>query len=196
MATRLYDITGSSIIDASGGNYLSSGGSIDTISLSGIIQYTTTTSKTIAIQGASSGGSNFYIDNAIRFSSAQGHSIEWTIFAVSLTSPAASSIQTINTITMNTTLSSAYNYVLVNGSGAVTVTLPSPVTGTTYTIKNISTFTTTITPTSGTIDGAASFLIPIQYTSVSLITDGTNWFITGGTYMTPGQVGARTNYTV
>ena len=62
MATRLYDITGSSIIDASGGNYLSSGGSIDTISLSGIIQYTTTTSKTIAIQGASSGGSNFYID--------------------------------------------------------------------------------------------------------------------------------------
>lgn len=83
----------------------------------------------------------------------------------------------IRTITTATTLLASDNYVLVNGSGAVTVTLPAPVIGQLYNIKNITTNLVTIISTSGTIDGSSSATLPVQDTSLGLITDGTNWFV-------------------
>jgi hypothetical protein len=91
---------------------------------------------------------------------------------------------TVTTITSNYTLTSADNTVLANTtSGALTVTLPAPgaITGRIYTIKKIGTGgidnQLTITPTSGTIDGGASYTIYNDWTYVTMQTDGTNWYI-------------------
>lgn len=48
-----------------------------------------------------------------------------------------------------------------------------------FTIKKIdaSAFTVTIVPGSGTLDGAANAVLTTQYQSVTIQTDGTNWFI-------------------
>jgi hypothetical protein len=47
-----------------------------------------------------------------------------------------------------------------------------------YQIKNRSTNTITIDPNGAeTVDGAATFALSIQEASVTLITDGSNWFI-------------------
>jgi len=70
-------------------------------------------------------------------------------------------------------------YLLTLGANT-TVTIPSasgPGAGYLYVIKNMSSFTMTITPSSGTIDGNASFASSVQYAAISLISDGTNWFI-------------------
>ena len=90
----------------------------------------------------------------------------------------------ITTVTSNYTLTGADNTVLANTtSGAITLTLPAPgaFAGRIYTIKKIGTGgidnALTITPTSGTIDGGASFIIYNDWTYVALQTDGTNWYI-------------------
>lgn len=90
----------------------------------------------------------------------------------------------ILTVTGATTLNSTHNTVLGNTtSGALTITLPSPagIAGRIYTIKKIGTGdidnALTITPTSGTIDGGANYIIYNDYTFVTLQTDGTNWYI-------------------
>jgi hypothetical protein len=70
-------------------------------------------------------------------------------------------------------------YLLTLGANT-TVTIPSasgPGAGYVYVIKNMSSFTMTITPSSGTIDGSASFASSVQYAAISLVSDGTNWFI-------------------
>jgi len=90
----------------------------------------------------------------------------------------------VTTITSNYILTAADNTVLANTtSAAITVTLPAPgsITGRIYTIKKIGTGgidnQLTITPTSGTIDGGASYTIYNDWTYVTLQTDGTNWYI-------------------
>lgn len=72
---------------------------------------------------------------------------------------------------------------LVLASGTVNVTLPSFVAGGNgayvgrrYTIKNVGTGTVTVLPPTGTIDGGASFAMTVQYSSIDVVTDGTNWF--------------------
>jgi hypothetical protein len=64
-------------------------------------------------------------------------------------------------------------------SGSIVMTLPAPLAGQTITIKKIcpSANTVTITPPSGTIDGAASKVLFSQYQSVTIICDGSNYFI-------------------
>lgn len=82
----------------------------------------------------------------------------------------------IRTITSATTTLASDNYILVNGIAPITVTLMAPVVGQVYHIKNLSLFTTTIIPTSGTIDGSASITIA-QNVTAALVTDGTNFFV-------------------
>lgn len=70
---------------------------------------------------------------------------------------------------------------LVLANGAITITLPdvsqaNVVIGKRYTVKNIGTGTVTINTVAGTIDGAATFSLTVQYSSVDFVTDGTNWF--------------------
>lgn len=90
----------------------------------------------------------------------------------------------IKTVTSNYTLTGSDNTILANTtSGSVTVTLPAPtnMAGRIYTIKKIGTGgldnELTITPTSATIDGGASYKIYNDWTYVTLQTDGTGWYI-------------------
>lgn len=77
-----------------------------------------------------------------------------------------------------------YIHVTYTTTGVVTITLPTDQTtvGRILTIKdaggNASTNNITIaTQGSETIDGAASYVISSNYESVTIYTDGTNWFI-------------------
>ncbi len=87
----------------------------------------------------------------------------------------------IYTVSTNTTAGNGANvdYVYIV-SGTTTITLPTAV-GTTnqYTIKNVGTNTISIATTSSqTIDGSSSpITIPVQNTSLTLISDGSNWNI-------------------
>lgn len=72
--------------------------------------------------------------------------------------------------------------ILVNASGgSVTVTLPTAVSNThVYTIKKIDTSGNTVvvnTTSLQTIDGGASATLKIQYASISLVSDGSNWLV-------------------
>tara|TARA_A100001015_G_scaffold115729_1_gene128501 strand:- start:640 stop:6105 length:5466 start_codon:yes stop_codon:yes gene_type:complete len=68
------------------------------------------------------------------------------------------------------------------GSSTITITLTNiaSIVGRRYIIKNISASgTVTISPGSGTIDGAANKSLTSQYKFVELQTDGSNWHIIG-----------------
>lgn len=86
----------------------------------------------------------------------------------------------INNIGVNTNAGSSPNtdYIyLVTGS--TTVTLPTALSNTnTYTVKNVGNNTVVVNTTgSETIDGSLSVSLPVKYTSLSFISDGTNWNI-------------------
>ena len=72
---------------------------------------------------------------------------------------------------------------MLNPTGSLDVNLPSAGTAGTgykYNIKNLSTYTITIngyTVNSETIDGSASVDISTQYSSLTLVSDGSDWFI-------------------
>ena len=70
-------------------------------------------------------------------------------------------------------------YLVDNGAAAVTITLPTVTGNSGYKaqIKRLGTATVTISPASGTIDGQATQTLSVQYSSLTLTTDGTNWFI-------------------
>lgn len=68
-------------------------------------------------------------------------------------------------------------------SGAIGITIPSAVT---YAKRlliikdiagNMTTYAVTLTPTAGNIDGAATLVMNTNYMSVTLFSDGTNWYI-------------------
>ena len=70
--------------------------------------------------------------------------------------------------------------VLANAtSGAINMTLPAALAGQVITLKKTdsSANTVTITPPAGTIDGAASKVLVAQYQSITVVCDGTNYFI-------------------
>lgn len=68
---------------------------------------------------------------------------------------------------------------VILASNTITVTLPpvaSAEVGKHYTVKNVGTGTITIAPASGTLDGAANKTLAVQYSSIDVVTDGTNWY--------------------
>lgn len=67
---------------------------------------------------------------------------------------------------------------VILASNAITLTLPSVASfiGKRLAIKNTTATTLTIVPGSGTIDGAANKVLTVQYSSIDLVTDGTNWW--------------------
>lgn len=74
------------------------------------------------------------------------------------------------------------NYTAVNRdiilcNGTFTITMPSPSANDIVDIKNIGTGTVTIGGGGNTVDGDATIYLYSQYESVSLVSDGTNWFI-------------------
>ena len=92
----------------------------------------------------------------------------------SLTSASPSSTYTIST-------SAGFMEIyLLNPSAAIVVNIPAPGTvaaGYRYNIKNRSTNSITITPASGNIDGAATLVLNVQNSAVTLVSDQSNWYI-------------------
>lgn len=85
----------------------------------------------------------------------------------------------VTTQTSDYTLTASDYFVLVNGG--YTMTLPaasSSQVGTRYKIKQIGTANVTIATLGGLIDGNISIQLQNQYTSVDLVSDGSNWWIT------------------
>lgn len=81
-----------------------------------------------------------------------------------------------------TTLTTDYVILVDTTTPAKTINLiASPVTGTTYRIKDstgtASSFNITIVPAAGTIDGAANTIINVNYGSVDLVYSGSEWKI-------------------
>lgn len=102
----------------------------------------------------------------------------------------------VRTVTTSTgTLTNTDRVVLCNRAGTVGLTLPSsPRAGQLVDVSDISGAAAlnniTITPSSGTINGAATQVLKTDYASVKLIFDGTNWFMLSKTHsqMTYGTV--------
>ena len=88
--------------------------------------------------------------------------------------------RSINSVSINTAAGSTagtdYVYFV---TGITTITLPTAVGNTNmYTIKNVGNNTIVVATTGGqTIDGSASLSMPVKYTSLDFISDGTNWNI-------------------
>lgn len=137
------------------------GASVTSYTDGAVLSGTTTTRKT---QG-------FLIGTGARIDSYQitaGSTLAWT--------PAVTGLfAAIATKTGAYTMTALDGVILANGT--FTVTLP-PVSssGIRYTVKNIGTGTVTVSPASGTIDGAASKSLAVQYATVDVVSDGTNWF--------------------
>ena len=86
----------------------------------------------------------------------------------------------VQSYSSSTVLTNANSVVLVSASGgAVTITLPAPARGKVFNIKKTdsSLNAVTISPPSGTIDGAASKSLAFQYDSLMITSDGTNFFL-------------------
>lgn len=90
-------------------------------------------------------------------------------------------IRSINTISTSQTAgaTSGTDYVYICSAG-VQLTLPDATTNQNlYTIKNTSTSSVLVTTTSAqTIDTQPTVIMPVQFTSVDLISDSSNWQIT------------------
>ena len=97
--------------------------------------------------------------------------------ATSLLEVAGPIATAISTKTANYTLTSTDSTILANG--AITVTLPTAtgIGGRQYTIKNISTSAVTIASAGGTIDGATTISLTSHYESVTVQSNGTNWWV-------------------
>ena len=84
-----------------------------------------------------------------------------------------------NTRTATTTYAIGATDSVIFCTGTFTATLPTPVgiTGRVYDVKNIGTGVITLATAEGLIDGLATQTITAQYESITVISDGTNWYI-------------------
>ena len=89
----------------------------------------------------------------------------------------------VTTVTTdNLTLDETHQVVLVNSVDSRTITLPSAVgiSGRKYTIKKIGNGNVNIsTQLSQTIDGAGSFIVFGANSFLSIVSDGSNWWVVG-----------------
>jgi hypothetical protein len=87
--------------------------------------------------------------------------------------------RTVASVTTTSTLSSDIN-LCAGGAGGITVTLPAVATGKIITIKKTDSGAGVVTVQRGgtsTIDGGTTTVLYHQYESVTLASDGTNWYI-------------------
>ena len=90
-------------------------------------------------------------------------------------------VRTIDTTTVSSMVGAvaATDYVVL-ANGGVQITLPDAAGNTNlYTIKNVGSSSVLIATTGGqTIDGQSNLIMPVQYTSVDLISNNSNWDLT------------------
>jgi hypothetical protein len=89
----------------------------------------------------------------------------------------------VKVVSTSQTLPVTSEYFLAEpGVGSINLTLPPVAGGLEIGVKLVnggSGFTATLLPQSGTIDGAANYLLSSNYQFVRLLSDGTNWYIVG-----------------
>ena len=86
----------------------------------------------------------------------------------------------LTTTETDLTLSASHNIVLCTASLTITLPTAANIVGRQYTIKNVSNNPITINTTScETIDGSLSITLSNQHKYVTIVSDGSNWFIIG-----------------
>jgi len=109
--------------------------------------------------------------------------LDWVAQSGGSSAPTVTSASTTTTYPSSGDLASSglEQIYLLTPTNNTTVNLAPAATcgsGFKYQIKNLGTYTITIDPDgSETIDTSATFAISDQYTSITLVTDGSNWFI-------------------
>lgn len=92
------------------------------------------------------------------------------------------------------TATSSDNTILVDGDVKITLPAVADSTNFGYIIKNVGTGAVTIDANlSETIDGETEIVLSLQYQFVSIVCDGTEWFITGGVYVKMEELVQKTN---
>lgn len=145
------------------------------------LSYTTSESNNICIQNIGADFSNVATtgeSGAIRIGTAGTH-VQAYLTGVFNTNSGRVVKTTVPGAYPYTTLTTDY-VILVDTSAARTINLvASPVTGTTYRIKdNVGSAAAnniTIIPAAGNIDGAASFALNANYQAIDLVYNGTQW---------------------
>ncbi|WP_147453433.1 hypothetical protein [Eilatimonas milleporae] len=115
--------------------------------------------------GGNDGWTDFY--SADSFAEAMRHTLRGRLFDVTTT-------------TASLTLNPGTHYAVVcTNTAAITVTLPAPTARKTFVIKDGNGQTNVTIATAGAqlIDGAAEYTLTNPWQSVTVITDGANWFI-------------------
>jgi len=105
----------------------------------------------------------------------------FTDVTISATGSGSGITREINNVAINTNAgaSAGIDYVYLV-SGTTAITLPTAVGNTNlYTIKNVGNGIVTVNTTGGeTIDDDSNVIMPVKYTAVDIISNGTNWKIT------------------
>ena len=101
--------------------------------------------------------------------------VSWQLVGGGGSAPVVTSVTGTTTITL---AAAGTNYVYL-ASGTFTINLPTAVNNTSiYTIKNTGTGTISIDGNgSQTIDGSLTATLPVQYTSLTLVSNNANWSI-------------------
>lgn len=131
-------------------------------------------------------GSNVFVRTTVLASSNSGSAVSFSAGTkdVFLTRPAKGAVRLTRVVTGagDVTVTAADDIIVVNkGTGAATaVNLPSsPYVGLTFVIKDgkgdAGTNNITITPASGNIDGAATFVMSKNYQAAIVVYNGTEW---------------------
>jgi hypothetical protein len=102
-----------------------------------------------------------------------------TLYFISDESTNSPVVNPIKTVTSNYTITDTDHTVLVNGSASTDITLPSAVNNSNYVynIKNLTTEAVNISSTVGLIDLSSSETINSRFQSLTVQSDGSNWYI-------------------
>jgi hypothetical protein len=123
-----------------------------------------TVGTTLGVTGAATLSSTLGVTGAAGFSST---------ISVAGNATLPSRFQIVSTGSLVTAV--AGQMVLANGT--FNVTLPAATAGAVVDVKNVGAGVITVLPASGAIDGIGSYALSVQYQSVTVVADGTNWWI-------------------
>ena len=104
----------------------------------------------------------------------------WGAEAVAPTPPNVTTDSSGTNTTISTTTGAEEVHLISNGSSAVTITIPTAATsgsGYRYHIKRLGTANVTVQTSSGTIDAQSNYVLSNTYESVTVVSDGSNYFV-------------------
>lgn len=124
---------------------------------------------------------NIIAGSNVSFTISENNTAKRVNLTISASGSGGGRVRLIQSVAINTVMGDAadtdYVYLV---SGTTTMTLPTAVgNDNLYTIKNVGSGVVTIDTTGGeTVDGNLTIVMPVQFTSVDLISDTVNWNVT------------------